>query len=208
MSDNIFYIALRNPAAPDPEGTGPWDYDSDESWISPDSLVKKHVCVSKYDYEDYPYPTETWDFLPFRDEIGRLRWLLDYDADWERDVEHELYGGPPKPLREVTPERVARTLQELGRKLPQILVDHLKERAARKPSPPPAASNWEADDQIIQTLRKAGERLTTAQLHYAMEELGFEASLSTIKLRLAAMVRNKTLTNDPRAKPPGYGLPE
>jgi hypothetical protein len=152
--------------------------------------------VEVYDGLDDDHPTEVWEFYL----APERRWVrYHYDSTCDQ---------LPGVWIENTPEQMARELIRLERRLPQELINHLKERAARKPSPPPAASNWEADDQIVQTIRKAGERLTTDQLLYAMQGLGLSAKESTVKKRLAALVENKTLTNDPRAKPRGYGLPE
>ncbi len=67
-------------------------------------------------------------------------------------------------------------------------------------------SNCEED--ILETLRTAGHRLTTMQL---LEALSREERLhgeSTVKTHLASMVRRQLLTKDPDANPHGYGLPE
>jgi hypothetical protein len=41
-----------------------------------------------------------------------------------------------------------------------------------------------------------------------MYKRGLEPSESTVKKRLAQLVKDRRLTNDPKARPKGYGLPE
>jgi hypothetical protein len=66
----------------------------------------------------------------------------------------------------------------------------------------------DSDRQIIDTLRAIGHRLTTAKLLREMSNRGLNPSESTIKKRLAVLTKSHRLTNDPKAKPRGYGLPE
>jgi hypothetical protein len=67
---------------------------------------------------------------------------------------------------------------------------------------------WEVDRQIIETLRAVSHRCTTKALLAVMGKRGLNPSDSTVKKRLAEMVKDRRLTKNPRAKPPGYGLPE
>lgn len=86
-----------------------------------------------------------------------------------------------------------------------------QERGRAEPSLPPAGSGpsvYEADRQISETLRAVGHRLSTSQLLVEMGRRGLNASESTVKKRLSAMVKDKWLDNDPKARPRGYGLPE
>jgi hypothetical protein len=62
--------------------------------------------------------------------------------------------------------------------------------------------------EIIETLRDVGHRLTTTKLVKVMEKRGLNPAESTVKKRLAELVRTRRLDNDPKAKPRGYGLPE
>src|SRR5208337_4543229 len=66
----------------------------------------------------------------------------------------------------------------------------------------------ESDRQIITTLREVGRRCTTKKLLDEMTKRELNPAESTVKKRLAAMVTSGLLTNDAKAKPPGYGLPE
>jgi hypothetical protein len=66
----------------------------------------------------------------------------------------------------------------------------------------------ESDRLIEKTLRTVGHRLTTTELIAEMDKLGLNPSESTVKKRLAAMVKEKRLDNEPKARPRGYGLPE
>jgi hypothetical protein len=66
----------------------------------------------------------------------------------------------------------------------------------------------EPDRQIIETLRAVGHRLTTKKLLAKMSDRKLNPAESTVKKRLAEMVKNRRLTNDPKARPRGYGLPE
>jgi len=66
----------------------------------------------------------------------------------------------------------------------------------------------ESEREIVETLRAEGHRLTTSKLLSAMTRDGLNPSESTVKKRLTEMVKGGRLTKDPKAKPPGYGLPE
>jgi hypothetical protein len=76
-------------------------------------------------------------------------------------------------------------------------------RANRSESPPTPA-----DQEIVETLRSVGHRLTTIPLIEAMQKRGLIPSESTVKKRLAVMVDDGRLDNDPHGRPRGYGLPE
>jgi hypothetical protein len=66
----------------------------------------------------------------------------------------------------------------------------------------------ESDGQICDALRAIGHRLTTSELLSVMNQSSMNPSESTVKKRLATMVKEGRLTNDPKARPRGYGLPE
>jgi hypothetical protein len=69
-------------------------------------------------------------------------------------------------------------------------------------------SRWDVEPRIIETLRHVGQRRTTTKLLGEMSKRGLKESDSTVKKRLAEMVKDQRLTKDPKANPPGYGLPE
>jgi hypothetical protein len=120
------------------------------------------------------------------------------------------YATPGKDKREVASVfNVGRA--EAGLSDLQRLIEHL-EAAVRDgtgmTSGPASPVERESDRQIIETLRAVGHRLTTTELIDEMAQRGLNPSDSTVKKRLAAMVKNGQLTNDPKAKPRGYGLPE
>ena len=69
-------------------------------------------------------------------------------------------------------------------------------------------AKWEADCQIIETLRAVAHQCTTMALLGEMNDRGLNPSDSTVKKRLAEMAKHGRLTKDPKARPPGYGLPE
>ena len=71
-----------------------------------------------------------------------------------------------------------------------------------------AGSSWNVDVEICETLKAVGHRLTTIELLSEMSVRYSAVSDSTVKKRLAEMVRDKRLTNDPKARPRGYGLRE
>jgi len=79
-----------------------------------------------------------------------------------------------------------------------------KSGALGEREPPPLR---ESERQIVETLRAVGHRLTTRKLLDEMSKRG-PTSESTVKKRLAEMVKTDRLDSDPKAKPPGYGLPE
>jgi len=66
----------------------------------------------------------------------------------------------------------------------------------------------ESERQIVETLQAVGHRLTTKKLLGEMSKRKLIPSESTVKKRSAEMVKIGRLTKDPKAKPPGYGLPE
>jgi hypothetical protein len=67
---------------------------------------------------------------------------------------------------------------------------------------------WQLDRQVQETLQSVGHRLTTSKLLYEMERRRIPVDESSLKKRLAAMVKANRLTNDPKARPRGYGLPD
>jgi hypothetical protein len=71
----------------------------------------------------------------------------------------------------------------------------------------PGPSVWAVDREIIETLRAVGRRLTTEGLLGEMSRRGLNPSGSTVKKRLAELVKGRRLNNDPKARPRGYGLP-
>jgi hypothetical protein len=60
---------------------------------------------------------------------------------------------------------------------------------------------------ILRTLREAGKPLTKTRLLEEMERLGYDWSESTVCRRLAELMEDGTLTNDPNDRPRGYRLP-
>jgi hypothetical protein len=78
----------------------------------------------------------------------------------------------------------------------------------KAPSKEKIPSQHKSDQEILETLRGVGHRLTTNRLIDAMSERGLNPAESTVKKRLAEMVRDGLLTNDPTVNPRGYGLPE
>ena len=66
----------------------------------------------------------------------------------------------------------------------------------------------DADRDIIETLRAIARRCTTTALLTQMNDRGLVAADSTVKKRLAEMIKDGRLTKDPKARRPGYGLPE
>jgi hypothetical protein len=70
------------------------------------------------------------------------------------------------------------------------------------------SASTKSECEILKTLRAIGHRLTTKLLIDAMAAIELNPSESTVKKRLAAMMKEGRLDNDPKTKPPGYGLPE
>jgi hypothetical protein len=88
-------------------------------------------------------------------------------------------------------------------------------RKAELPVPPELGSGSKADAherdsdrEIVDTLRAVGHRLTTSRLLKEMNDRKMNPSESTVKKRLAEMIKDRRLNNDPKTKPKGYGLPE
>lgn len=76
------------------------------------------------------------------------------------------------------------------------------------PSPPRHKydpQSCEAD--ILEVLRIEARRLTTMELLAAMARHNKEWGESTVKVKLAELVDEGDIDNDPKAKPRGYGLP-
>jgi hypothetical protein len=65
-----------------------------------------------------------------------------------------------------------------------------------------------SDREILETLKAVGRRLTTRKLLAEMGQRGLFPAESTVKKRLAELVKGQRLINDPHARPRGYGLPE
>jgi hypothetical protein len=102
---------------------------------------------------------------------------------------------------EVAPSDVIRDLEQNGIPVPAELSHARVDAEFNIPE-------RESDLQIIETLRAVGHRLTTTKLISAMTECGLNPSESTVKKRLAGLVKSGQLDNDPKARPRGYGLPE
>jgi hypothetical protein len=134
--------------------------------------------------------------LIYADEPWPENRLVFYRVPGDRWVRHEVYHYPPDdPVDawdEVPRAEVEHQLSLVGKTLP------------RKAE----ASRWEVDSRIIDTLKLVNCRLTTTQLQQEMKRRGLVVSPSTIKKRLAAMVKERRLISDLKANPPGYGLPE
>jgi len=78
---------------------------------------------------------------------------------------------------------------------------------ARRPNTAVDLADRKFDRQIIETLKTVGHRLTTTKLNAEMNKREWTSD-STLKKRLAELVKDGRLNNDPRARPRGYGLPE
>lgn len=70
----------------------------------------------------------------------------------------------------------------------------------------PDSESCEAD--IREILEDAGQRLTTMQILAALDRAGKLWGESTVKRKLAEMVRDGQLTNEKERRPRGYGLPQ
>jgi hypothetical protein len=126
--------------------------------------------------------------------------------------------------RLVTKREAVEMLRKAGKDIPSELVNTLatdspsirSDRTSGKPGTDQTTqgesksgvSERRSDREIIETLREKGRRLTTTELIAEMETRGLNPSESTVKKRLAELVKDKALDKDPNAKPRGYGLPE
>lgn len=128
---------------------------------------------------------------------------------------------PPSPLSQLLNAVRQFVARELPGRTPKRLSIHLHEDAepVSLPIPGPAApadAPAEADApatskcaiDIILTLQEVGHRLTTTRLLTELSRRDREWSERSVATWLARLVEEGTLTKDPRAKPPGYGLPE
>ncbi len=61
-------------------------------------------------------------------------------------------------------------------------------------------------DDILTILREAGRRLTTAQILTDITRRNWPHGESTVKRYLADMMSDGWLDNEPKERPPGYGL--
>jgi hypothetical protein len=123
------------------------------------------------------------------------------------------------PNRELTREEATYWLKIIGREIPSDLRhiatfttdDYPRLRSdwlpSSRPVTPTEPSHWEVDPQIMETLRAVGHRLTTEKLLTEMTRRGLHPSNSTVKKRLAYLVKARRLTNDSKVRPRGYGLP-
>jgi hypothetical protein len=108
-----------------------------------------------------------------------------------------------------TPENLVNARMALDMALVDLnRASRMARRNVRADAADKARSNWTVDDRILETLKTVGRRLSTTKLISAMNARGRRVSVSTVKKRLALMVREKRLTNDTKAKPRGYGLRE
>jgi hypothetical protein len=71
----------------------------------------------------------------------------------------------------------------------------------------PAAPETPCTADILAVVCAAGRRLTTSQILTALEQANHLHGESTVKGTLARLVDAGVLTNDPDARPRGYGLP-
>jgi hypothetical protein len=113
----------------------------------------------------------------------------------------------------VSPSGIEQTLGRLDSTaltLEELLYDStpIPTRTGNGPGADSDSARPESQRQIIETLRRVGHRLTTTKLLAEMERAGLDPALSTVKKYLAEMVKGRRLDNDPKAKPPGYGLSE
>ena len=63
-------------------------------------------------------------------------------------------------------------------------------------------------DEIVDVLKSAGHRMTGDGIATTMHRLGVGRCGSVLKHTLSYFRKLGRLTNDPKADPPGYGLPE
>jgi hypothetical protein len=130
------------------------------------------------------------------------------DPDFKPEVLWQFSGSVDQWCADQTASHCirAKTAFELARtELNRTLSKH---RSGRERGSRDGCSVWEADGQIVETLKAVGHRLTTSPLLSKMSERYENVSVSTFKQRAAVMVREGRLTNDPKARPRGYGLPE
>lgn len=66
----------------------------------------------------------------------------------------------------------------------------------------------QSQQDIVDLVRRSGHRLTTTGVLAGLAACGIEVSEGMTKQTLATLVQFGVLTNDPKAKPRGYGLPE
>lgn len=96
-----------------------------------------------------------------------------------------------------------------------IVKDRKGELATLRVDPPatavPSPATLPRDDDerdcradILEALRAAGRRLTTNQLLSEMERRNCLWGETTVKRHLAGMMSDGVLSNDSRARPPGY----
>ncbi len=82
------------------------------------------------------------------------------------------------------------------------------------PPPPPSPPQARPDDErdcradIIAVLAEAGRRLTTTQILAELNRRDWHHGERTVSGYLADMVEDGALTNDRRARPPGYAPAE
>jgi hypothetical protein len=136
--------------------------------------------------------------LTFAGQVGGLNRELTREAavHWLRIQGYKL----PPDLRRITRRTTDADHPRLHRDWRPGADDHRK--AGTDPS------DWEVDPQIIETLRAVGRRLTTEGLLTKMSDRGLHPSVSTVKKRLAYLVKAGRLTKDSKARPRGYGLPQ
>jgi hypothetical protein len=81
---------------------------------------------------------------------------------------------------------------------------------SRETNPPPQKEDGERDlrADILTILRAAGQRLTTAQVLSEIARRRWNHGERTVKGRLAEMVKDGWIDNDPEADPPGYAALE
>lgn len=73
--------------------------------------------------------------------------------------------------------------------------------------PPDRIPRSRIPQEIINTLKAVGHRLTAMQLLAEMAQRGYEWSEASVFNWCSRMVKDGKLTKDPSASPPGYGLP-
>jgi hypothetical protein len=93
------------------------------------------------------------------------------------------------------------------------VIENCESQNATSAAPPSALSRdstlteLDSDRVILETLRAVGHRVTTSELLTEMTKRDLSPSDSTVKKRLAQMVKDRRVDNKPKAKPKGYGLP-
>ncbi len=92
-----------------------------------------------------------------------------------------------------------------GRKIADLLwPPPLRQAPETPPEPARADDDRDCRADILAVLREAGRRLTTNQILAELERRSWLWGEGTVKRHLAGLMSDGELTNDSRARPPGY----